>query len=97
MEKFREQLLKILELCNDELMKRKKGILGESTQEQLETVILPELEQLLKIVDGNTLPQKDQRYLISFASAFTIWGWDMQNPTDIFLLITKLNNDYKHL
>ena len=78
-------------------MKRKKGILGESTQEQLETVILPELEQLLKIVDDNTLPQKDQRYLISFASAFTIWGWDMQNPTDIFLLITKLNNDYKHL
>ena len=60
-------------------------------------VILPELEQLLKIVDDNTLPQKDQRYLISFASAFTIWGWDMQNPTDIFLLITKLNNDYKHL
>lgn len=54
-------------------MKRKKGILGESTQDQLETVILSELEQLLKIVDDNTLPIKDQRYLISFANAFTVW------------------------
>lgn len=91
MENFREQILKAIKLCNDELMKRKKGILGESTQDQLKTVILSELEQLLKIVDDNTLPKKDQRYLISFANAFTVWGWDMQNPTDIFLLITKLN------
>lgn len=91
MENFREQILKTRKLCNDELMKRKKGILGESTQNQLKTVILSELEQLLKIVDDNTLPKKDQRYLISFANAFTVWGWDMQNPTDIFLLTTKLN------
>ena len=44
MDKFKEKLLKTLQLCNMELENRKKGIVGESTEEQLEEIIIPELK-----------------------------------------------------
>lgn len=97
MDTFRLKLLKIIDLCNIELGRRKKGIYGESTEEQLEKFILPELNQLLKMVNKYQLPPKGERYLNSFACAFTIWGWDMQKPTEIFILLTELNNEYKNL
>lgn len=97
MDKFKKKILRTIELCSNELQYRKEGILGESTEEQLEKVILPELHRLLKLIDNNQLPSKQQRYLNSFASAFTVWGWNMQTPTEIFVLLTELNNEYKNL
>lgn len=49
------------------------------------------------MVNKYQLPPKGERYLNSFACAFTIWGWDMQKPTEIFILLTELNNEYKNL
>ena len=97
MDKFKEKILRTIELCNNELQYRKEGILGESTEEQLEKTILPELHQLLELTNNNQLPSRQQRYLNSFANAFTVWGWNMQTPTEIFVLITELNNEYKNL
>lgn len=74
MEKFKEKLLKTIKICNAELIKRKNGVLGESTEEQLVKCILPELTQLLEMVYNNQIPMKEQRYLNSFANAFTVWG-----------------------
>lgn len=70
-------------------------MLGESTEEQLKDIILPELTQLLTMLNSNQLPEKGHRYLNSFANAFTVWGWNMQEPTEIFVLLTELNNEYK--
>lgn len=97
MNEFREKILKTIKLCNDELAKRKNGVLGESTEEQLENIILPELTQLLEMMNNNQFPAKEQRYLNSFAHAFTVWGWDMQKPTEIFVLLTELNNEFKNI
>lgn len=94
---FKEKILRTIELCSNELRYRKEGILGESTEEQLEKTILPELNQLLELIDNNQLPSKQHRYLNSFANAFTVWGWNMQTPTEIFVLLTELNNEYKEL
>lgn len=44
---------------------------GESTVEQLEEVIIPELEKLLKM-DYNNLPPVEDRYLISLAYALKV-------------------------
>lgn len=77
--------------------KRNDGVDGESTVEQQETVIMPELRELLSIIDNKQLPPKVERYLNLFANAYTVWGWDMENPTELFLLITKLNNEYDEL
>lgn len=97
MDEFIKKILKTIEICNDELANRKKGVLGESTEEQLEKCILPELNQLLERICNNQFPAEEQRYLNSFANAFTVWGWDMQEPTELFVLLTELNNEYKHI
>lgn len=97
MDKYKEKILKAIKLCNEELVNRKNGVFGESTEEQLKNIILPELTQLLTMLNSNQLPAKEQRYLNSFANAFTVWGWNMQEPTEIFVLLTELNNEYKNL
>lgn len=97
MEDFKEKLLRAIKLCNIELANRKSGINGESTEEQLEGIIIPELNQVLDKIKNNHLPPKGERYLNSFANAFTVWGWNMQTPTEIFALLAELNNTYKSL
>lgn len=97
MDRFKEKILKTIRLCNEELYNRKKGMVGESTEEQLENIILPELTRLLEMINNNQFPVKEKRYLYSFANAFTVWGWNMQNPTEIFVLLTEINNEYKNL
>lgn len=94
---FKEKIIKTINLCNEELENRKKGVDGESTVEQLEDVILPELNELLERVNNHQYPAKAYRYLLSFANAFKVWGWNMQEPTEIFELFADLNNEYKDL
>ena len=98
MNEFRNKLIKAIDICNAEIANRKNNISGESTEEQLEKVILPELNYLLTIIEDNQeLSPVQERFLCSFANAFTIWGWDMQHPTELFVLLTELNNEYKQL
>ncbi len=84
-------------LCVSELNNRKLGITGEATIQQLEETIIPELECLINKLKTYSLPPKEQRYLISFANAFTVWGWNMNKPTELFIMLTELNEDYKKL
>lgn len=95
--KFRENILECIDLCNIELSDWEKGIEGESTLEQLKDVILPELKEIITLLDQNKLPNKKERYLLSFANAFKVWGWNMKELTKLFIKITDLNEDYKKL
>ena len=97
MEKFKQNALKAIQLCNEEIEKRNAGIEGESSQKQLEEVILPELNAIVDLLENNQLPSRESRYLNSFAHAFKVWGWDMREPTELFLLLTELNDQYKEL
>lgn len=97
MDTFKNEVLKAINLCNKELLDRKSGIEGESTVEQLEKIIIPELEHILEIINKQQIPPKEQRYLNSFANAFTVWGWNMQKPTKLFVLLTEIHNMYKRL
>jgi hypothetical protein len=94
---FQDAIKTCIKLCELEIVNRKNGINGESTIDQLETFILPELNKLLQNMSCGELPQKKDRFLLSFAYAFKVWGWDMQNPTDLFISLTELNNNYKML
>lgn len=97
MDRFQEKIEKTIEICKIELQRRKEGIFGESTEKQLEGTILPELYNLLTFVKNEEVLDKQDRYLNSFANAFTVWGWNMQTPTELFVLLAELNNDYKNL
>ncbi len=95
--KFRNDIKNLIKICTLEIQNRKEGIKGESTIEQLENIILPELNQLLTKIDNNQLPSLSERYLLSFANAFKVWGWNMNQPTKIFVKLAKINNNYSKI
>lgn len=97
MNAFREKVLQAIRICNEELENRKRGVSGESTEEELKNVILPELNRLLGMIDNRQFPPQEERYLNSFAHAFTVWGWNMQKPTQLFVLLTELNKEFKKI
>lgn len=61
---FKDKIIYTINLCNGELANRKNGLAGESTVEQLEDVILPELKELLEKVNNNQYPHRKYRYLV---------------------------------
>ena len=95
--KFRDDVKNLIKICTLEVQHRKAGIKGESTIEQIENAILPELNQLLTKIDNNQLPPLSERYLLSFANAFKVWGWDMNQPTEIFVKLANINNNYSKI
>jgi len=94
MSDFKKDILKCKEMCLEELQRREEGIDGESTPEQLKTVILPELDEIL---DKEVFSPNEERFLNSYANAFKNWGWDMQKPTELYQMLNKLNDEYKKL
>ncbi len=89
-----------LVLAETELRDRKNGIHGESTIEQLEDYVIPDLTSFLsKIKNKEKLPPNTQqdRYLISFAYAFREWGWDIKNPTALYLQLLKIHENYRKI
>ena len=97
MNKLLNNISDCIKICQEEIEKRNNGIKGESTLEQLENVILPELNKLFNQLKNDSIPLQKDRYLTSFAYAFKIWGWDMQKPTELFILLQKINDTYKNL
>ena len=95
-EAFKKMIAKALEISKDELFRRTHGMPGESTVEQLEEIIIPELENFSKM-DYSDLPPADKRYLLSFGYAFRVWEWSMLNPSRLYLLLLILNDKYKEL
>lgn len=93
---FKKEIIKCVELCEAELNNRLNGIEGESSIDQIENMILPELNQLIIKIDRGQLPPLSERYLLSFANAFKVWGWNMQYPTKLFSQLLKLNDIYKN-
>ena len=94
---FRKKVELAYTIAVQELENRKRGIDGESTEAELEQVIIPEMQELMVIVDRKQLPPKEKRYLKSFANAFRVWDWDMNHPTQLFMLLSELNSEYKNI
>ena len=93
---FKKKVDIALRISKDDLRRRKNDAPGESTIEQLEETIIPEMEKLLKMDYDNLSPAKD-RYLLSFAYAFRVREWSMMNNTRLFDLLVELNREYKEL
>ena len=89
-----------LKLAEAELQDRRNGKQGESTIEQLESYVIPDLSNLLnKIKNKEKLPPNTQqdRYLASFGYAFKEWGWDMKNPSALYLQLLKIHENYRKI
>ena len=80
-------------LCEKE---KAAGYPGEATQVQVEQYILPELYELKqKLIDRNIPSNRSQRYLLAFGSAFKVWGWSMQDATELYLSLLHLHDAYQ--
>ena len=95
-EMFKENVRMALKISKDELFRRSVNVPGESTTEQLEGTIIPELEKLL-VMDYSDLPPANERFLLSYAYAFRVWEWSLLNPTRLYDLLSELNKEYKEL
>lgn len=88
---------KALKLCETELTGRRNGIPGESTVEQLEEVVIPELKKILSQIADSQFPEKEQRTLRFLSDARVYWGWNTRNPTELFALLIELDEEYNQL
>jgi len=95
-ELFIDHVKECKQTCVQELAERKAGIPGESTIEQLETII-SEMDRLLRSLTVDTIPPGEKRFLISFACAFKEWCWDMRKPTRLYSQLVALHNEYEGL
>lgn len=93
---LQDKVLECLALCGYEKNRRVENISGESSISQLNQII-SDLNNLKEILDFGVLPPSQKRYLVSFANAFRVWGWDMVKPSDLFLLLKEINNRYRDL
>lgn len=95
MDELREKVMKALEISRRTLADRKKDIEGEATIYQLENYIIPELNEILDKI--SKCEKFEHNYLLSFAYAFKVWCWNMQKPTDLYLLLLEINNSIEKL
>lgn len=91
------ELLKMIDECISLCKKEETtGYQGEATQMQIERFILPEMYELkYKVMSGNVPNNRNDRYILAFGSAFKVWGWDMENPTDLYLALLHLHTAYQ--
>mgnify|MGYP007065007017 FL=1 len=89
--------MKCKSVCDDELKRIVNGEIREVTADQISSMILPEMDLLLKMSSEDSFPPQQDRYLQSFAYAFRVWEWDMWSPTELYRVITQLNKMYKEL
>lgn len=95
--KLHTDVSKALKLCESELANRKNGIPGESTEEQLEEVVIPELKRILSQIADSQFPEREQRNLRFLSDARVYWGWNTRNPTELFALLIEINEEYAQL
>lgn len=97
-EKFHLLVKQCLDICEEKYIQAKNGKEDkECNLTVLEGTILPELKQLYNINHESKLPADGNRYCRSYACAFRVWGWDMEHPSDLFLLLQRLDRCYKML
>ena len=93
---FKQDVEEILSICQEELKEIAKGNSRQATVEQIERTIIPEMRELLKMIEANTLPPKGQRWLLSSANITRGWNWDIRSKDKLVKKLPVLNTKYRH-
>lgn len=80
----------------EELVEISNGIVKQATVEQIENTIIPEMRSLLKLVEENHIPPKDQRWITSAAYITRGWNWDIWSDDKLNIKLPKLDNKYRY-
>ncbi len=93
---FKQDVEEVLSICQEDLKEIAKGNSRQATVEQIERTIIPEMRELLKMIEANILPPKGQRWLLSAANITRGWNWDIWSDDKLVKKIPVLNTKYRH-
>lgn len=98
--KLRKLLLlitKCIEICVQKLQNPNEN--DECSKDNILDVIIPDMVDLSRRTLTGDLPHRKStnRFSMSFAYAFTSWGWDINNPSELFSLLREINDLYSKL
>ena len=61
---FKQDVEEVLSICQEDLKEIAKGNSRQATIKQIEGTIIPEMRELLKMIEANTLPPKRSTMVI---------------------------------
>lgn len=98
--KSRELLLlttRCIEICVQKLQNPNEN--DECSENHILDVIIPDMVDLSRRALTGNLPPKESanQFSMSFAYAFKSWGWDINNPSELFSLLREINDLYSKL
>lgn len=93
---FKKDIEEVISICEEELLEIAKGNIKQATVEQIEKTIIPEMKALLKTIEKNSIPPKDQRWLTSAAYITRGWNWDIWSDDKLNIKLPELDNKYRY-
>lgn len=69
----------------------------ECTSRQITEVVIPDMIDLSRRAITGNVPKSCERFSSAFAHAFKLWGWNMNEPSELYLLLLKIDRLYKAL
>jgi hypothetical protein len=93
---FKKDIEKILSVCKEDKDEILKGNKRQATIEQIEETIIPEMNQLLIMIESKKIPPKDKRWIESAAYITRGWNWDIRSEDKLNILLPELDNKYRY-
>lgn len=93
---FKKDVEEIISICEEELLEISKGYIKQATSEQIEKNIIPEMKALLKSIEKNNIPPKEQRWIESAAHITRGWNWDIWSEDELNIKLPELDNKYRY-
>ncbi|MFA5528797.1 MAG: hypothetical protein WC996_09330 [Peptostreptococcales bacterium] len=93
---FIDDIKEILAICKEELRDISKGKPNQATKEQIEGTIIPEMNNLLEMIQKNEMPPKDQRWILSAAYITRGWNWDIWSEDRLTTKLPQLDDKYRY-
>ena len=93
---FKRDVKEILAICEEDLQAIAAGEHREATVEQIEGTIIPEMNQLLEIIERNEIPPRGQnkRWILSAAYITRSWNWDIWSEEKLVRKLPVLATNY---
>ena len=93
---FKKDIEEILSIRREDLLEISNGNLRQATSEQIVKTIIPEMKALLKMIEENNIPPKEQRWITSAAYITRGWNWDIWSNDKLNIKLPELDNKYRY-
>lgn len=93
---FKKDIEEILTICQEYLLDISMGKDKQATADQIEGTIIPEMRGLLKMIEEERIPPKEQRWISSVAYITRGWNWNIWSDDKLNIKLPELDNKYRY-